>query len=154
MSTLDNRVAEGRLVKFVPRLDTDQTTVRRVYLGPAGEIWCNSRTTPDRRAWAAIMAQLTAFVRGDHMEEPQDFKRLVPEEREIWECRTRPRKKVRMFGWFYRRNTFVISHMKFRDDLDDLVDWDNAIEQTESFRDALDLKPYPHITKDALEGYL
>ena len=146
--SIDHKLAAledvGRLVRYVPSVETDERRNRRIFMVPVAHEWCCPEGRhPDRRvsdlALAYAHQQLNAFVYGRYLELDIDIKQLDPGEDEVWEIRTLLVPRIRPLGWFPLPNTFVVVAGKLRDDLGSRPDpkWRLAVDEVKSQRDAL-----------------
>lgn len=163
MASLTDLEQAGKLVLFRPKLDPDQMMERQVYLAPEAHDWCFSsteleRASPNDRAFDLVHAQLRSFVVGCLMLEGAEMRRLKPPKtaaiKEVWECKTTPPDAVRMFGWFYRRGIFIVSHMRFKRDLRTWKSYIPEMNRVVSFRASLNLNAPTYAEGKTLDDYL
>lgn len=92
-----------------------------------------------------LAGYLDTFCAGDPLAVDEAFKCLQPHDDGIWELKTAD---LRLFGWFYRRDTFIWSAAGRTEDikLHDL--YHGYMQQAVRDREALDLDPPPFVTGD------
>lgn len=133
---LDELQRAGRIVRFVPIFDPDESEKRELFTLPTLYTWLyqtDRRKTMDYKA--NIRAYLARFVKGRDVDN-EDYMKLLSDD--IWEIRVQLEKRkgkenTRIFGAFIKPDVLICTHWKLRRE----VDWDAAIKRVENELDAL-----------------
>ena len=121
--TLQELESSGRLVRFLPDMDRDESEKRRLLMTPAISQFLKGNYPRKVKIdyYARIRARLGHYVKGFSIEDNDDFfKQLHPygQERlkDFWEIRITFDPHSRIFGAFAAKDCFVAMRAKFRDD--------------------------------------
>lgn len=124
--------AAGRLVRFVPALDVDQSEKRDIWMPPGLHKWCYEK---NRKQGANYKANARAFLRrfviGEHIDNVEYMKSW---KWDVFEFRVQlepDKDNTRIFGAFAKQDVFVAIHQKLRSEFGDKSDpkWDRALER-------------------------
>jgi hypothetical protein len=140
--TISDRIAylladtgPGRLVRFIPVRDQDQSYVREILMPPGLHDWCYAKDSRKRVSAdfkANVRAFMGRFVKGKEPIDNKDYMKSWKDN--IFELRfqLQPKKdRIRMFGAIAKPDTFVAFFQKFRSDFGGKSDpeWDKAIQR-------------------------
>ncbi|MCK5373743.1 MAG: hypothetical protein KAJ40_00515 [Alphaproteobacteria bacterium] len=122
MATLKQAVNDEKVLKFKAKIDVGELENRCVYVSQEAHKWCFSskqlgEKTPNPNAWKDVNAVLSEFVEGQNLLLGLEIRRLMNIKEDIWEIKTKPPDAVRIFGWFYKQNIFIVSHCEYRKNL-------------------------------------
>jgi hypothetical protein len=124
MATVVELVLRGDLIKFDPPLSPAEFEDRKIYLVPQacewlkntlpglGSTW-NIEVTPEEQADQF----LTDFCSGERLAVNHGIKLLQPVGQGVWELKTAD---LRIFGWFVKRDQFVMSSCEAKERLKDV----------------------------------
>jgi hypothetical protein len=109
----------GKLVHYDRDLWPDDTCVRRLWLHPNVEKWCNSTgdNAADRNYFAQIRAFFSSFVGGGDFDDDDMLKALSQGKDGLWEFRITFQPQARVIGGFLRPGEFVALSFANRSDL-------------------------------------
>lgn len=114
----------GKLVRWEPNYDADQTAYREIYLAPAVRDWLHPRLPlplKELQRCADVRRFLKGFVVGEHFDDIEKLKNIDTEAprrtlcRGRWAIRIKRVPQARIFGGFPEANIFVGSHVVARD---------------------------------------
>ncbi|MCK5385371.1 MAG: hypothetical protein KAJ29_07305 [Alphaproteobacteria bacterium] len=151
MATLKQAVSNEKILKFKAKIDVGELENRCVYVSQEAHKWCFSskqlgEKTPNPSAWKDVNAVLSEFVEGQNLLLGSEIRRLLllPEIKrlrhvkdDIWEIKTKPPDAVRIFGWFYKQNIFIVSHCEYRKNLKSFKAYQPHIKKVIDFSDEL-----------------
>jgi hypothetical protein len=150
MATLERAIKEGKLVKFQATLNlgrkvdlyVGQLAQRVIYMTPEARDWCYCTRelgyqAPNPKAYDIVRATLADFVYGQKFRLGDDIRRLDPNKDDIWEIKTKPPDAVRVFGWFYRENVFIVSHCAYKVNLPKYKDYKPEIQKVKDLAEEL-----------------
>jgi hypothetical protein len=130
---------------------------------PDASDWCYStrelggRQCPNPEAFDFVHAALSDFCSGSIFYMGADIRRLdwKTERDDIWEIKTRPPDAVRIFGWFYNHNVFIVSHCEFKANLETNPLYQPHKQRVINLRQQLSLKYAPGFVRknDAKEYF-
>lgn len=145
MSTLKQLEDSGALVRFDPELGGRDLPERRIYMLPRVVTWATEKLPTLESVWQVsetpaeqLDAILADFCSGATLVISEDFECLYPVDRGIWELKSGD---LRLFGWFYRRETFIWSAACLADTVKDSNLYRGFVDQAVRDRDNLDLDP-------------
>jgi hypothetical protein len=116
----------GKLVRWEPNYDADQTAYREIYLDPSVRDWLHPRPPlplKELQRCADVRRYLKGFVVGGHFDDVEKLKNLdsEPPSRAAcqgrWAIRIKRVPQARIFGGFPEANIFVGSHVAARDQI-------------------------------------
>lgn len=113
MSTIKELEKSGELIQVVVRLYRGERENRLFYALPAFVQWV-SKDLPglkpldehDMLPAEQFRSLLRDYLIGRRLNVSDDYKRLRPREKDVFELKTAD---LRIFGWFYRRDIFIAS---------------------------------------------
>jgi hypothetical protein len=145
MSTLKELEEARALTRFDPELRARELPERRIYMLPRAVGWAEEKLPALQSVWQIdetpaeqLDAILAEFCAGEPLAAGEDFKCLHPIEDGIWELKTAD---LRVFGWFYRKETFIWSAACLTDVVKDSDLYFGFVKQAARDRDLLDLDP-------------
>jgi hypothetical protein len=143
MATLIELENEKEVYKLDPALSWREQEMRCIYALPRVREWIEEvlpSVVSDRFTEEDPMMQvdslLSEFCRGDPLPINQKFRALVHLGDGVWELKTAD---VRLFGWFYRKDCFVISDCDTKHRLLKYNLYKQYCIQSVRFRDGLNL---------------
>ncbi len=151
MSTIPTLVRLGVLNPIDPALDEDQSVERCIYAMDRPYIWLIQHlptlaTSIDADLTPAQQADnlFAEFCAGEPLDFDGRFKCLFPAENDhgIWELKT---PDIRVFGWFYRRDVFMISDVNDATFIKTHNLYGGLRNQAVAARDALDIDPPKYV---------
>lgn len=146
MSTITEAASSGQIVKVTMR---GALEFRSIYALPKVIQWMRAdlpNLESDGYVEGALAPsqqlhqQIKAFVRGDSPDNWMIPKLLRPTEHGVWEMRTYD---LRVFGWFYRKGTFIISSILPAAECKERDLYLASIQNAVKDREALELAPPP-----------
>jgi hypothetical protein len=113
MSTLKALEKSGKIVRVSARLPRGEHESRMFFALPAFVQWLEnglSALQPLEQSNMLPVEQFRALLRdyliGRRLNIADDYRRLRPHEKDVFELKTAD---LRIFGWFYRRDVFIAS---------------------------------------------
>lgn len=143
MATLLDLEDKGEVFKLDPALGWREQEMRCIYALPKARSWID-KTLPivvsdrftEEQPTMQVDALVYEFCKGDALVVDHRFRSLVHLGNGVWELKTAD---VRLFGWFYRKNCFVVSDCETKHRLLKHNLYKGYCEQAVRLRDALDL---------------
>lgn len=150
MSTLDQLVQLGKLLKLEPEMERNEFPERHVYTSPEANAWMETTLAAARRdrgrdLWPLEQVEqlFYDFVIGRPLVYDQQRKKLDPIGQHVWELKT---EDVRLIGWFPKKKNFVVVCGQMKRDLRNRKLYTPCILHTVWFRQNLDIDEPKSIT--------
>lgn len=140
LKTLQN---QGRIRRFEPVLDPDETDYREMWMTAAIHDWlCQSDRKATRDYKANVRAFLKRFVVNKRLIDNEEYMKNWPNADcpDFFELRVQlqpPRENTRVFGGFVKQDGFIILHRKLRSELRSDAAFSKAIKRTAEIWDGL-----------------
>jgi hypothetical protein len=121
MATFDSLIKGNQLVPVILRLPRGQFHERKIYAYPACVRWMRDdvpkmttgRLKSDFTPREQLVERLRQWMSGDPMAYGRMFHDMEPSTDDVWEMKTAD---LRLFGWMYRRCTFIAVKGGYADD--------------------------------------
>jgi hypothetical protein len=152
MATLQALVNDESLLWLDPEFPDGEVAHRRIYVTPKAAEWIEKTLPKIRSQWETkITAEeqfwqlVDEFCGGVTISYPQGFHHLRPADAGVWELKT---PDLRLFGWFYRKDVFIISKPMDANFVKDHDLYRGCRDEVRAFRDAFNLDAPKHVEGD------
>jgi hypothetical protein len=152
MATLLELVQQGKLFRVDPVLGRNEMEMRRIFLLPRSRDWLVEVLPIAESTWKIeespaeqLDALVYQFCVGQPLKIGDRFKSLVHLGDGVWELKTAD---LRLFGWFVRKDHFVVSDCDHTDRIKRVNLYRGYCEQAVRQRDALELDEPKYIGGD------
>jgi hypothetical protein len=152
MATLLELLNQGELFRFDPMLGWNEMEMRRIFLLSEARNWLEEKLPTAEATWQIevnpaeqLDALVYEFCSGKPLQVGTRFKSLVHLGDGIWELKTAD---LRLFGWFVRKDHFVVSDCDHTDRIKRVNLYRGYCEQAVRRREALNLDEPKYIGGD------
>ena len=149
MATLAEMADKGELLWLDPEFPANEIVHRHIYVIPKVRDWIEVGLPRIRSQWeTSITAEeqfwqlVDEFCGGLPMKYPHGFRHLRPAGSGVWEMKT---PDLRLFGWFYRKDTFIITKPMDANFVKDHNLYAGCCNEVRSFRAAFALDEPKHV---------